>query len=129
MNLAVSVSTSSSTLNSPIASKSPGILKAPCGTDWSSTGKLDARDRNHYAALSSQGWQKDSFADVSTGKPVAPGNSGDSGTEGHDEAWPHNLHISTNYVVHVERVCSIVRQRYGHSPTDQMKDFDVNTAI
>ena len=33
MNLAFSVSTCSSTVNSPIASKSPGILKAPCRTD------------------------------------------------------------------------------------------------
>ena len=73
MNLAVSVSTSSSTVNSPIVSKSPRILKAPCRTDWSNTGKLDARDRNHDAASSSQGRQKDAFLDVSTGKLVAPG--------------------------------------------------------
>ena len=38
---------------------------------------------------------------------------------------PHNLHISTNYV---EKVFSIVRQRYCLSPTDQMKNLDVNTA-
>ena len=63
--------TSSSTVNSPIASKSPGILKAPCRTDWSSTGKPDARDRNHDAASSSRGRQKDAFLDVSTGKLVA----------------------------------------------------------
>ena len=71
MNLAVSVSASSSTVHSPIASKSHGILKAPCRTDWSSTKKLDVRDRNHDASSSSQGWQKDAFLDVSTGKPVA----------------------------------------------------------
>ena len=29
----------------------------------------------------------------------------------------------------MEKVFSIVRQRYGLSPTDQMEDFDVNTAI
>ena len=68
MNLAVSVSTSSSTVNSPIAWKGPGILKAPC----SSIGKPDARDRNHDAASSSQLWQIDAFLDVSTGKFVAP---------------------------------------------------------
>ena len=67
MNLAVSVSTSSSIVNSPMASKSLGTLKAPCRTDLSSTGKPDARDRNHDAASSSQGWQKDAFLDVSTG--------------------------------------------------------------
>ena len=50
MNLADSVSTSSSTVNSPIASESPEILKAPCRTEWSSSGKLDARNSNHDAA-------------------------------------------------------------------------------
>ena len=54
MNLAFSVSTS-----------------APCRTGWSSTGKLDARDRNHDAASSSQGWQQDAFLDASSGKLVA----------------------------------------------------------
>ena len=29
----------------------------------------------------------------------------------------------------MEKVFSIVRQRYGRSPTDQMKDLDVNTAM
>ena len=71
MNLALLVSTSSSTVNSPIASNSPEILKAPCRTDWSSTWKPDARDRNHDVASSSQGWQKDAFLDVGTGKLVA----------------------------------------------------------
>ena len=123
MNLAFSVSTSSSAVNSPFASESPGILKAQCRTDKSSTGKPDARDRNHDAASSSQGWQKDAFLDVSTGKLVAteedqehlnfpedsvsrgklvapgypgtPGISGDWESEGNDEGWPNNLHIST----------------------------------
>ena len=55
MNLAVSVSTSSSFVNSPIASKSLGILEA-------SSGKPDARARRNSkpdAASSSQGWLKD----------------------------------------------------------------------
>ena len=47
------------------------MLEAPCRTDGSRTGKLDARDRNHDAASSSQGWQKDAFLDASTAKPVA----------------------------------------------------------
>ena len=146
MNLAVSVSTSSSTVNSPIASKSPGV---PKGTLSNMLVKYsDARDRNHDAASSSHGRQKDAFLDESTGKPVAteedrehwnfpedsestgqlvapgtPGNSGDSGDleiEGNDEDWPHNL---------LEEVFSIVRQRYGRSPTDQKKELGVNTAI
>ena len=69
--IAFSVSTSSSIVNSPIASKSPGILKAPRRTDWSSTGKPDAKDRNLDAASSSQGWQKDAFLDLCTEKLVA----------------------------------------------------------
>ena len=116
--------------------------------------KRDARDLNHDAPSRSQGWQKDAFLDVSTGNPVAteedqehlnypedsvgtgklvapgfPGNSGNSGIEGNDEEWPHNLHISTNHVLHMDKVFSIVRRRYGLSPTDRMKDPDVNTAI
>ena len=44
MNLVVSVSTSSSTVQDPVASKRPGILKAPSRTDWSCTGKLGAKE-------------------------------------------------------------------------------------
>ena len=33
-----------------------------------------------------------------------------------------------NYVLHMEKVFSIVRQRYGLSSTDQMKNLDANTA-
>ena len=62
------------------------------------------------------------------GYPGTPGNSGDSESEGNDEDWPHNLHASSSYVLHMEKVFSIVRQRYGRSPTDQMKDFDVTKA-
>ena len=61
MNLAVTVPTTSSTVQNPAPSKSPGILKALCRTDWSSTGKPDAKDYNRDAASSSQGWQKMQF--------------------------------------------------------------------
>ena len=89
-----------------------------------STGKLVAteEDQEHLNYL------EDS---ASTGKRVVqgypgyPGNSGDAGTEGD----PHNLHIFTNCVLHMQKVFSIVRQRYGRSPTGQMKDLDVNAAI
>ena len=95
----------------------------------------------HDAASSSQGWRKLVTTEedqehlnypedlVCTRKLVASGNSGNSGTEGNDPAWPHSLHKSTNYVLHMEKVFSIVRQRYGLSPADQMKDLDVNTTI
>ena len=55
MNLVSPVSTSSSTWQSPIASKSPGILKALCRTDWSITGTPEAKEHNQNAASSSQG--------------------------------------------------------------------------
>ena len=81
MSLASLLSTSSSTVQNPTASKSPGILKASCRTDWSSSGKPDARNSNHDAASSSQGWQKDAPLDGGTGKPVA--------TEEHQEHLNH----------------------------------------
>ena len=129
MNLAFTVSTSSLTVQNPVASKSPGILKAPCRTYWSSTRKPDARECNRDAASSSQedqehlNFPKDS---ISTRTLVASGNSE---TEGSDNIWPHNLHISTNYVPHMEKVFSIVRQRCGLGPENQMKHFDLNTAF
>ena len=60
LNLASLVSANSSTVQSPITSKSPEILKAPCQNDWTSTGRLGAREFNQDAASSSQAWQKDS---------------------------------------------------------------------
>ena len=144
MNLAFTVSTSSSTVNRLIASKSLGILRAPCRTDWSSSGKRDAKEHNHDAASSSQGWQKDALLDGCTGKLVATeehqehlnypeefvltGNLSLQGTKdiqepqelmetqetrkpkGNDKYWPHDFRISPNYVQHMEKVFSIVRQ-------------------
>ena len=158
MNLAFSVSTSFSTVNSPIASKSPEILKALCRTDWSSKGKPDARDRNHDAASSSQGWQNDALLDGSTGKPDAreedqehlnypeesvstgklvaagypeyPGNPGDSGTsETGRKNWPHHFHVSPDFVPHIDKVFSVVKPRSVLSPTDELNNLDVNTVM
>ena len=63
--------TSSSTVNSLIVSKSLGIRKAPCRTDWSSTRKPDAKEDDQDAASNSQGWQKNAVLDVGTRKLVA----------------------------------------------------------
>ena len=139
MNLAFSVSTSSSTVNSPTASKSLVILKAPCRTDWFQVqGNLtqeitittqrrvlkNGKERcicgRKYRETCRPGYQ---------GYPRTPGNSGDSEAEGNDKDWPHHLHSSPDYVLPMEKVFSIVRQRYGRSPTDEMKDLDENTAI
>ena len=57
MNLAVNVSTSSSSVNSPIASKSPGILKAS-SRQIGCSGKPDVRKKRNFnpdAASGSQG--------------------------------------------------------------------------
>ena len=65
MNLAVTVSTSSSSVNSPTASKSLGILKGSSQKNGCS-GTPDTRRKinsNLNAASSSQGWQKDALLD------------------------------------------------------------------
>ena len=112
MNLAVSVSTSSSTVNSPIASKIPGILKALCRTDWSSSGKPDARNSNHDAASSSQGWRKR----CSIGRM-------------HRETCRRRIPRISRNPRNSRRLKRLGGQRYGRSPTDQVKDLDVNTAL
>ena len=71
MNLVSLVSTNSSTVQNPVASKKRVILKALCRRYWSSTGKPDAKEYNQNAASSSQGWQQDVVLDVSTRKLVA----------------------------------------------------------
>ena len=141
-------------MQSTIASKSLGILKAPV----EQLGQLQGNLTQEIAITTQRrvlnNGKKDALLDISTGRHVAtkedqehlnypedsestrklvapenPGNSRNWRTEGNDKDWPHNLHISTNCVLHIEKVFSIVRQRYGVSPTDQMKNLDVNTAI
>ena len=84
------------------------------------------REHNQDAASCSQVWQKDAEMDKSTRKLVA---SGISDIDGDGTMWPHNLHISTAYVSHFERVLSNVRQRYGRKPGDKMENLDVNTIL
>ena len=62
LNLVTHAATSSSTVQSPIASKSLGILRAPCQFDWKSTGRL---------VSISQVWQQDAMLDESTRRLVA----------------------------------------------------------
>ena len=69
MNLAVTVSTSSSSVNSPIASKSPGILKAS-SRQIGCPGKPGAsanQSSNRDVASSSQGWLRDAQLFISQG--------------------------------------------------------------
>ena len=71
MNLTSTDSTSSSFVNHPIASKSPGILKGLCRRGWPSSGKLVAREHNQDTALSSQMWHEDARMDESTRRLAA----------------------------------------------------------
>ena len=66
LNLVSHAATGSSTVQSPIASKRPGTVRALCRQDWRSTGKLVAREPNQKDAASSsssQVWQKDAERD------------------------------------------------------------------
>ena len=67
------------------------------------------------AASSSQARQKDAKMDKSTRRFVA---SRSSDIDGIGTVWPHNLHVSTACVSHLEKVLSNVRQRYGRKPGD-----------
>ena len=58
---------------------------------------------------------------ISTRRLVASGNSE---PEGNDEIWPHNLQKSEDGMPRMKKVFSIVRQRYGLSPRDEMKILD-----
>ena len=67
-NLAVSVSPRSSSVNSPLASRSPEILKAP-SRQIALSGRLGVsvnQNSNPDAASSSQGWHRDALLDEST---------------------------------------------------------------
>ena len=69
MTLVSSVPTSSSSVNSPIASRSPVGLSGKPGANTS-------QDSNPDASSSSQGWQRDAQLFISTGEPVATGYQG-----------------------------------------------------
>ena len=139
MKLTSTVSTSSSSVNHPIASKSPGILKA-------STGKPDAMARRNSkpdAASSSQlvevaeklaatdkSQESSSHQKEVTWKPVASRNSGNSeSSEVGSRKGTRHFDMSPVVVPHVEKVCSIVQKVYGRSPTDDLNDLDVNNAM
>ena len=141
MNLTSSVATSSSSVDSPIASRSPGILKAP-SRQIGLSGRLGVSENQKSkpdAASRSQGWQRDAQLFISTGKRVATEYQGCSGKpeipEGSEDSklesriWPHHFHVSPGYVPHMEKVFSIVRKIYDRKPTDDLKDLDVNPAI
>ena len=65
-----------------------------------------------------------------TGKPVASRSSGNSeSSKAGSRKWPHNFHMSPAVVPGMDKVYSIVRKIYGRSPTDDLNDLDVSTAV
>ena len=135
MNLTSSVATSSSSVNSPIASRSPGILKSFKSQGWI----FREAWCNHKSKFQSRRWQRDAQLFISTGKLVAAEHRGFSGNpeipEGSEDSelnsriWPHHFRISPDCVPHVEKVFSIVRKINDRKPTDDLDDLDVNAAI
>ena len=102
MNLTSTVSTSSSSVNHPIAAKSPEILKE-------STGKPDARARINSkpnAASSSQGRLKDAYlggltVEVAV-KPAATNISQESWEFSESESWSNHEKEVTENLLHPE---------------------------
>ena len=109
LNLASLVSTNSSTVQGPIASKSLGIFREAC----------------QDAASSSQAVEEDAVLDESSRRLVASGNLD---IKGKGNIWPRNFHIFTGCVPHMVKVFSIVRQR-SLSSRDKMENLDVNEAL
>ena len=65
-----------------------------------------------------------------TGKLVASRTSGNSeNPKAESRKWPHNFHMYPAVVPHIDEVYSIVRKIYGRSPTGNLNDIDVNTAV
>ena len=154
LNLVSKTEASSSTVLSPNASNRPEIPRAPGQKGvilQESTGKPVAREPNQKdAASSSQVWQKDAEMDEGGRRPVATRTNQDllnfressestrrlvaltaettESIDGNDTVWPHNLHISTAYVPHLEQVFSNARQKFGRKVEDKMEDLDVNTS-
>ena len=145
MNLTSTVSTSSSSVNHPIASKSPGYSKHPqrnltrgqeeiqkpdAASSFEVAEKPAATDKSQESWEFSESESWSNHEKEVTGKLVASVNSGNSwNSKAGSRKQPHNFHMSPAAVPHMEKVFSIVRQTYGRSPTDDLNDLDENNAI
>ena len=106
LNLVSHAATSSSSVNSPIASRCPGILKAPSRHIGLSgrPGVSAEQNSNPDAASSSQGWQRSALLHVSKGRLVGPGYQGypenpqttedSEDSEPESRIWPHHFRKS-----------------------------------
>ena len=70
---------------------------------------------------------KNMYLDIqaSAGRPAAEG----SGTVNVDSVWPNNFPISVDYVPHLEKVYSILRQKLGRKSGDVLNDFETNSLM
>ena len=121
LNLSSTVPASSSSANSPIASRIPGTIKASSRQIVSSgrLGERSSENSNPDAASSSQGRQRDAPLDISTGEPV-----------GTCTIWTRRISRKPLKLQKIQKIRNpIVRQTYGRKPTDDLKDLDVNTAL
>ena len=93
-------------------------------------GKLAATDKSQESWEFSESESWSNHEKEVTGKPVASRSSEKSGnSKAGSRKWPHNFHMSPAAVPHMEKVCSIVRQIYGRSPTDVSNDLGENNAL
>ena len=125
MNLASSVPCSSSSVNSPIASRSPGILKAPTRQIGLSgrPGVSAKQNANPDAASSSQGWQRDALLDTSTGRPVAADK--DQKYLNHQEKTCTGELVASGWIPRISRKCGNSRRfrRFGNRTSNLATSF------
>ena len=93
--------------------------------DLTSTGKPVSGDSNENAASSSQVRQSGANSSPSAGTPVAETTKKPMATK----LSHHNMTISRNYVDHLERVYSNVRQKLGRQPGEDTFEIHVNVMI
>ena len=124
MNLVSSVPTSSSTVNSPIASRSPVILKASSRQVGLSgrSGASTNQNSNPDAASSSQGWQRYAQLFMSTGGPVATGYQGYPENPENSwrfrRFWTRKSNLATSFP-YITRLCT----SHGESLLDRQNDL------
>ena len=145
MNLTSSVVSSSSSVNSPIASRSPGYSKLQVDRLDYQGGLMQTQNQNSNpdAASSSQGWQRDAQLFFSTGKPVAMVTNQNTKDVQENPKFQkiqeiQNLKVELGHIISIyhQTMCLTWRE-YSRSvkkicdqkPTEDLKDLDVITAI
>ena len=151
MNLTSTGSTSSSSVNLPITSKSSWKL---IETGKQDEKKFKIRRTVEFSKKAERCIPWRLIVEVAE-KPAATGKSQESWESYDSESWSshqkevtaasqktgkqrvlkleakngHTIFMSPAVVLHMEKVHLIVRQNYGRSPTDELNDLDVNNAV